>query len=196
MKSHYIQARDLFCQALLANERRRQYGQSNVKLFPILKRQDGDNSQLVFANLECIEFQFFELFEVVYEIEEGVVADDIHALSIAARKIPKHEAKAAPDGLFRKYVGLGRIGPQADDYRDILNIPAFPEHQDADNRVDGAVLPIHVPNCLPRDVEIRLAYLPSLVRVDDLCSISTELGCVGGLKPIPYVIGIFCGVQH
>src|SRR2546426_666597 len=129
MKSHYIQARDLFCQALLANERRRQYRQPNVKLLPILKRQDGDNSQLVFANLECVEFQFFELLKVVHEIEEGIVADDIHALGIATRKIPKHEAKAASDGLFREDVGFRRIGTEADDYCDVLYVPTLAEHQ-------------------------------------------------------------------
>ena len=128
LEARHLQPSNFFGQTFLANERRRQDRQSNVKLLTVFERQDGDDAQLIYAKLECIQLQLFQFFEVVDKIEEGVVADDVHAFGIAARQIPKHEAKAASDGLFGEDVRFRAIGAQANDNCYVLHVPALAEH--------------------------------------------------------------------
>ena len=57
--------------------------------------------------------QFFLLLELLDELDELLVADDVHPLGVAGALVAEHQPQAAPDGLLGQDVRLGGVGPQA-----------------------------------------------------------------------------------
>ena len=70
------------------------------------------------------------------EFHEGVGADDAYVFFDTSRV---HFAEAASECLFRQNVAFGGVGAEADDSRDVANVPAFLEHHDGDDRLVGAL---------------------------------------------------------
>ena len=144
LKAHDRERRDLFRQTLFPHKKRSERRKTDVEFLSIFKRQNRDDSQLVFAEFECVQLQFFELFEIVNEIQEFLVADDVHALRVSTRIATEHQPQSATNRLLRQNVGFCRVWTQTYNHGHVLDVPAFTKHEHADDGVDWAVVRIDV----------------------------------------------------
>src|SRR5581483_9794315 len=104
-----------------------------------VNRKDGNDADLVLADLECVQLQVFELFQIVHEVEELLVADDVYTFRKVHSDIAEHQTQASTDGLLWQDVCFGCIGSQANNNRDVLNVPPLTQHQNTDNGIDGTL---------------------------------------------------------
>src|SRR5581483_3288574 len=104
------------------------------------------------------------------------VADDVYPFDIGGSQVAEHQAQAAPDGLLRQNVGFGGVGAQADDDRDVLHVPAFSEHEDADDAVEGAIGGVGAAGDLAGLLHIFFADLAAPVGMDVEQPVAAELG--------------------
>ena len=81
--------------------------------------------------------------------------------------VAEHQPQAATDGLLGQDVRLGRVGAKADDDRHVLDVPALPQHQHADDGVDRALALVDPSGDLPSGIEVLLGDLAAAVGVDD-----------------------------
>ena len=79
---------------------------------------------------------------------------------------------------------------EADDYRHALHVPAFAQHDDADNAIDGAFFVIHVAGRQPGFIQVFLRYLAALVGVNHQPPVGTEFRWVFILQPVSHVVGL------
>jgi hypothetical protein len=91
---------------------------------------------------------------------------------------------------------LGGVRAEADHYSDVPHVPAFTEHQDRDDGVDGAVNIIDIPDCSPRLIQVLLAHLAGFVRVNNFRLVAAKLSRILFAEPPCYVVGLARLIQH
>jgi hypothetical protein len=93
------------------------------------------------------------------------VLDDDHAL-VKPRAWWRHAPQTAAERLFGQDLVGGAERPEGDDHADVAYVPAFAEHEHADDAADRAVGPVDVACSLARYFEVVLGDLAAAVGVD------------------------------
>ena len=161
-------------------------------------REDLLDDDPIHPQVHRFKFDLLVLFQLFHELDERLVADHVHALAEGRLAGPaaKHQAQAAADGLLGQDVGLGAVGPQADDHGDALHVPPFAQHQHADDGIDGAAAVVDLLGGLARRVQIPLGDVACTVGVNDQQLIAGELCGVFGPQVVGHVVGVVGAVQH
>ena len=112
---------------------------------------------------------------VLPEVAERLVLDHDDAL-VEPGSWGGHASQAAAERLLGKDPVRGAERAEGDDHADVADVPAFAEHQDADDAADPAVGRVDVAGGAAGEVEVVLGDLAAAVGVDDEQLVAGEVG--------------------